>query len=104
MQIPQETEDVLKVIFLFLLTFVGAFALYWFSRNRGIRPFSIYYAINIDISKRAKPSVIILDAIFTSLLGAIIGYVVTQPATNAQAVAVGFGFVGIINTFGGKHE
>jgi hypothetical protein len=98
-----ETESFVKLVFPFILTCVGAFALYLCSRNRGIRPFSIFYALNIDVGITAKPMTITLDAILTSLLGAVIGYAVTQPGTNAQAVAAGFGFVGIINTLGGSH-
>jgi uncharacterized membrane protein len=98
------TPEIKKEILLFLLTFVGAFALYLFSRSRGIKPFSIFHAININVSKKAKPKVILCDAIFTSLLGALLGYVVTQPSTNAQAVAAGLGFVGIINSFGAINE
>jgi len=100
-QLSAETKVLLGQGLLFLLTFVGAFSLYILGRNRGIKPFSIYTALNIDLAT-ARARTIFLDAIFTSILGAILGYVVTQPATNAQAVAAGLGFVGIINSYGGK--
>jgi hypothetical protein len=104
MQIATGLNGAIVKILPFLLTFVGAFALYICSRNRGIRPFSALHAFNIKIDRNTRPRVIIFDAVFTSVLGAIIGYFATQPTTNAQAVAARFAFVGIINTFGDKHE
>ena len=90
------------MILLFFLTFLGAFALYIYSKNRGVQPMSICSACNANVSKTGKAGVIMFDAIITSLLGAAIGYAITQPATNAQAMAAGLGFTGLISA-GGKH-
>ena len=104
MPITLENKEILVQGLLFFLTFVGAFSLYLFSRNQGTRPFSIFYAINIQVDEKAKPATIPFDAIFTSLLGAGLAYAVTQPVTNAQAIAAGLGFVGLINSRGDSNE
>jgi len=82
----------------FSLTFVGAFALYILARNKGSTPWSVLYALNISVSRRAKPGTILLDGVLTSLLGAIIAYIVTDPVTNAHAIAAGLSSTGIINS------
>ena len=89
---------------LFLLTYVGALALYLFARCRGFAPFSVCFAVNIGVGKKASPRVIIIDALLTSLIGSIIAFAVTAPSTNPQAITAGLSFTGIINAFATKDE
>jgi hypothetical protein len=88
----------------FLLTYLGAFSLYLLSRNKGIQPFSLFYAINVPVGKRAKPHILLLDCFLTSLIGSGLAYALVDPITNAQSVTAGLSFTGIINSISTKNE
>lgn len=82
---------------LFFYTFMGAFVLYILNRHQGKRPFSLFSAINIDVSERAKAFTILLDMVFSSLIGSIVVLALVEPNTIAQSVVAGLGMTGILS-------
>jgi hypothetical protein len=79
--------------------FLGAFALYVFNRQQGKIPFSLFRALNINVSDaKAKPITIGADMIISSLLGAAVVLVATEPATMPQALFAGLGMTGMLST------
>ena len=66
-------------------------------RFHGQPQFSILTALSISIT---EPRVILLDAILTAFLGALIAYFSIEPTTKPQAVAAGLAFTGILNSTG----
>ncbi len=78
-------------------SFMGAFMLYLVNRQQGKQPLSLFRALNINVSdKNARPYVILLDMIISSILGAIMVVLATAPTTLPQAVFAGLGMTGIL--------
>lgn len=76
---------------------LGAFTLYILNRMQGKQPFSLFRALNIDVlTAAARPSVILIDMIFSSALGAAVVIPLTSPSTVAQAIIAGLGMTGIL--------
>jgi hypothetical protein len=82
-----------------LFTFFGSTCLYILNRLNGKQPFSLFSAININIGKNARPTVIIWDIIFSSIIGTVIIIPLVTPTTVAQGVAAGLGLTGVLSTY-----
>ncbi|EJB8454940.1 hypothetical protein MW332_004788 [Vibrio parahaemolyticus] len=82
---------------LFFYTFMGAFVLYILNRHQGMRPFSLFSALNINVSTKANALVILLDMVFSSIIGSIVVLALVEPTTVAQAVVAGLGMTGILS-------
>lgn len=89
---------------IYAITILSAFCLYFLYKSRSLPSFSVLKAINVDIGEKAHPSVIVLDALVTSILGATIAYFVAQPTTTQLAATIGLSYTGIINAFASKNE
>lgn len=78
-------------------SFVGAFTLYLLNRLQDKHPFSLFRAININVStSEAKPPIILLDMMISSALGATVVVQLTSPGTVPQALIAGLGVTGIL--------
>src|ERR1700731_334042 len=77
--------------------FLGAFALYLTNRLQNKQPFSLFRALNMNLSAGARPVVIFLDMIISSVLGATIVVALTSPSTVPQAIIAGLGMTGILS-------
>jgi hypothetical protein len=82
---------------LLLATTLGAFILYIMNRTNNRQPFSFFRAINIEVGSSAPARTIFFDMIISSLLGAIVVFILTNPATVPQAVVAGLGMTGILS-------
>ncbi len=77
--------------------FLGAITLYILNRLGGKHPFSLFQALNINVSgPRANPAIVGLDMIISSALGAFVVIPLTQPTTIAQAIMAGLGMTGVL--------
>jgi hypothetical protein len=78
--------------------FLGTFTLYAVNRQHGKMPFSLFRAINISVAdSKAKPIMVALDMIISSLLGAAVVLVATGPATMPQALFAGLGMTSLLS-------
>ena len=76
---------------------LGAFTLYVLNRLQGKQPFSLFLAINVDVtSDNALPPIIFLDMLLSSALGAAVVIPLTAPETVPQAIIAGLGMTGIL--------
>jgi len=78
-------------------TTLGGTVLYVMNRLNGHQPFSLFTALNVNVDKDAKPIIVFLDVIVSSMLGALVVFTLTGPATAGQAVAAGLGMTGILS-------
>ena len=93
----QYIKDLWLAVELPFFTFLGAFTLYLLNRLQGRQPFSLFSAINIGIGPGARPGVVLVDMIISSILGAIVIIPLTSPGTIPQAIVAGLGMTGILS-------
>lgn len=72
----------------------GAFVLYILHRHNDKQPFSLFKAIGIPLENY---STIIHDMFWSSLIGGITVFCITDPATMPQAIVSGLGMTGILS-------
>jgi len=77
---------------------LGAFVLYILHRHNDKQPFSMFKALNIDVSNAAGYQTILADMVCSSLLGGIVVYFITEPVTMPQAIVAGLGMTGILSS------
>ena len=82
---------------LYVFTFIGAFTLYLLNKLQNRNPFSLFAAINIDVSSRAPSIIVLLDMVLSSMIGAAVVVPLTSPTTVPQAILVGLGMTGILS-------
>jgi hypothetical protein len=82
---------------LILATTLGAFVLYILNRLQNRQPFSFFRALNIEVGNSAGAPTIFFDMLISSLIGAIVVYLLTEPATVPQAVIAGLGMTGVLS-------
>jgi len=86
-------------------TFIGAFVLYILNRLQKRQPFSLFSAMNIDISSNnARPPVILIDMLLSSLIGTIVVLPLTSPTTVPQAIVAGLGMTGVLSVYAKEKE
>ncbi len=78
------------------MAFLGAFSLYVLNRLQGKRPFSLFQAMNIDVSDSGAPRMIFADMVLSSVLGAMVVIPLTSPTTTPQAIIAGLGMTGVL--------
>ena len=81
---------------LFLATFAGSFGLYILNKTHAKQPFSLFVAINIKVDTTARPIVVLIDMIISSLIGSSIVFFLTNPTLPVQAVVAGLGMTGLL--------
>jgi hypothetical protein len=85
--------------------FLGAFTLYVLNRLQGKHPFSLFQALNIDVTDSgARPHTIFADMVLSSALGAAVVIPLTSPTTTPQAIIAGLGMTGILAAHVRKDE
>jgi len=99
--VAEPTTTVIDVIKnnpdLLFWTFFGAFLLYALNRLNNHQPFSIFKVLNYDLGGAAKARTILSDMIFSSLIGSLAVFALTNPGTAQQAIAAGLGMTGILS-------
>ena len=78
----------------YLLCGIGAFVLFFKLQQKGPPIFEVIGYINP--SWRGNPICRFLEAVLFSLLGAIIGTVITHPSNAQQAIVAGLGWTGLL--------
>lgn len=80
-------------------TFIGAVLLYVLNRQQKKQPISVFTALNVDIERKGGQGfcIILLDMIFSCLLGTIGVVALTSPTTISQALASGLGMTGLLS-------
>jgi len=96
-QILNLAKQILDFLKLPFFTFLGAFTLYVLHRLQDRQPFSLFTALNIDVSKTAPPANVFGDMILSSLIDAVVVCALTEPTTIPQAVVAGLGMTGILS-------
>ncbi len=76
----------------------GSFSLYLGNRLNNHQPFSLFKAINVDVSAKAKPLILLTDMIVSSVIGALLVFAFVNPETGRQAIAAGLGLTGILSS------
>lgn len=61
------------------------------------QPFSLFKAINIDVSDNAAWHTILIDMIVSSVIGGIAVYYLTSPTPIPQAIVAGLGMTGVLS-------
>lgn len=97
---PLELLKILEPARYHFFAATGAFVLYVLNRNNGVKPFSIFDAVNIDVSDSGRPRDILFDMFLSSSLGSIIIVALTSPNTIPQAIVAGLGMTGLLLPFG----
>lgn len=80
----------------YLICFVAAFALYFKLHEKGNPPVRVVAHINPIWADSGWGR--FSEAVIFAALGAIIGTLLTSPATPAQAVAAGLGWTGLLSS------
>lgn len=96
-KVPPSVEEMASWSLLFSTAF-GAFVLYILNRHQNRQPFSLFVALNVDVGQKAYAWLVLLDMIFSSMIGAGVVYLLTQPVTVPQAVVAGLGMTGILSS------
>lgn len=86
-----------KSVYLPFYTFIGAFTLYVLNRLQKKQPFSLFSAISIQMDNPARPMIILLDMVISSLIGMVVVIPITSPTTITQALFAGLGMTGILS-------
>lgn len=76
----------------------GAFVLYMLSELNNRQPFSLFRALQIEISKR--PARIFADMFISSVIGAGVVLLILRPESVSEACNAGLGLGGILSAFG----
>jgi hypothetical protein len=76
----------------------GAFVLYMLSELNDRQPFSLFRALQIELSKR--PGRIFMDMFISSVIGAGVVLLVLRPESVSEACNAGLGLGGILSAFG----
>ena len=71
--------------------------LYALNRLHNHQPFSFFQVLNIDLGPTAKPTVIFLDMLVSSVLGALVVLALTSPISSRQAIVAGLGMTGLLS-------
>jgi len=85
----------------------GAIILYVLNKLQGKQPFSLFSALNIDVSNEAPWHNVLSDMLLSSLIGGIAVFFITSPATAPQAIVAGLGMTGVLSVVpagGGKNN
>ena len=85
----------------------GGIILYVLNKLQGKQPFSLFRALNIDVSDEAPWHNVLLDMLLSSLIGGIAVFFITSPVTAAQAIVGGLGMTGVLSVVpvgGGKDD
>jgi hypothetical protein len=85
----------------YILSGISAFSLYFMIQSKGKKPIKIIRLIFKRFDE--APLAIFVDSVITSLLGAIICTIITQPTNYQQSVISGLGWTGLVNGFGTPH-
>jgi hypothetical protein len=94
------TEQLTFYAYIGASTYVGAFVLYILNRLQKRLPFSLFSALNIDTtSDNARPLVIFVDMLLSSLIGTIVVIPLTSPGTVPQAIVAGLGMTGVLSVY-----
>jgi archaellum biogenesis protein FlaJ (TadC family) len=96
-EVPPNVELMASLRLLFSTAF-GAFVLYILNRHQNRQPFSLFVALNVDVGQKASAWLVLLDMIVSSVIGAGVVYLLTQPVTVPQAVVAGLGMTGILSS------
>lgn len=80
----------------YLICFVAAFALYFKLHEKGNPPVRVVAHINPGWADSGWGR--FFEAVIFAILGAILGTLLTSPATPAQAVAAGLGWTGLLSS------
>jgi hypothetical protein len=94
-----DVHEVFLLVFSPLLvpTTLGAIVLYILNRLQNRQPFSLFRALNVEVGNSATPFIIFFDMLFSSLIGAVVVFLLTQPVTVPQAVVAGLGMTGVLS-------
>jgi hypothetical protein len=84
--------------YLFLAALFGAFVLYILNRLNNRQPFSLFTALQVNMDRR--PTIIFLDMIASSGIGALVVIFLLNPSTVPESVAGGLGLTGVLSAFG----
>jgi len=85
---------------MWIVAAMGAFGFYWISRLQNRQPASLLLVLRVDVlSAHAKTRTILLDMVVSSLIGAAIATLITQPITPHQAVGAGLAWTGLASTY-----
>jgi hypothetical protein len=80
----------------YFFCFVAAFVLFFKLHKDGEPPFAVIGHINP--SWKDSPWGRFWEAIIFALLGAVVGTLITVPASPAQAIAAGLGWTGLLSS------
>jgi hypothetical protein len=61
------------------------------------QPFSLCQVVNIDVGKQARPRVVIIDMVVSSLLGGFIVILLSRPENVTQSFMGGLGLTGLLS-------
>jgi hypothetical protein len=75
----------------------GAGILYVLNKLQGKQTFSLFTALNIDVSIKAPWHYVLFDMLLSSIINGIAVFFIVSPATEAQAICVGLGMTGILS-------
>jgi hypothetical protein len=78
-------------------TFMGALVLYISNRLQGKQPLSLFLALGVNLGTGARPVVVFLDMVISSVIGTVLVFALTSPTNVPQAVVVGLGLTGILS-------
>ena len=81
----------------YIISGVGAITLYFKLKSSGKDV--IQFLPHFKSSWAEAPFARLIDALLFTLIGALIGTILTQPETPQQALAAGLGWTGLINSF-----
>jgi hypothetical protein len=98
---PAISSDAILAIpfqLVFFATF-GAFVLYLLNRLQERRPFSLFSGLNIDVGIKAKPHIILIDMLISSLLGGVLVIALSSPESIPQSLLGGLGLTGLLSPF-----
>lgn len=87
-----------KQLMLHLYAYLGAVTLYVLNKQQQKQPLSLFSALNVDMGK-APFFVVLLDMVFSCLLGTFGVVALTSPDTAAQALAAGLGMTGLLSVY-----
>ncbi len=79
----------------YFVSWIGAFVLYFRLKSTGRS--IIRLLPHINNKWKDLPWVNFLDALIISLLGAVIGTIITEPSSPQQAITTGLGWTGLLS-------
>ena len=100
-----DSPTILSALKLPICAIFGAFILYILNRLHNKVPFSLFTALNIDVSPSSGNWLAILfDMILSSVIGGIAIFFISSPLTIPQAIIGGLGMTGILSAHAKPEE